>query len=85
MRPKGTARRVNRDQEAVDGLVQLSALAPQIVVMEAAGGYEEPVSDVASCLAGGISAWSYWLWAEPDESKQGAGWADDSRLRRPIG
>ncbi len=34
VRPQGTARRVNRDREAADGFVlQLSALAPQIVVM----------------------------------------------------
>ncbi len=41
VRPTGDGRQVNRDREAVDGLVRkLQDLAPQLVVMEATGGYE---------------------------------------------
>ena len=45
VRPTGEAWRVTRDQDAVDGLVlRLKDLAPQLVVVEATGGYEVPSS-----------------------------------------
>ena len=41
VRPTGESWQVGQDREAIDALVvQLKALAPQLVVMEATGGYE---------------------------------------------
>ena len=53
VRPTGEAWRVTRDQDAVDGLVlRLKDLAPQLVVVEATGGYEVPL--VATLRAAGV-------------------------------
>ena len=53
VRPTGEAWRVTRDQDAVDGLVlRLKDLAPQLVVVEATGGYEVPL--VAPLRASGV-------------------------------
>lgn len=53
LRPTGEVWRVDRSQEAVDGLVQrLQDLAPHLVVMEATGGYE--ISLVAALGAAGV-------------------------------
>ena len=43
--PAGDEWRVDLDQDALDGLVQqLKDLAPELVVMEATGGYEVPIA-----------------------------------------
>ena len=52
--PTGETWHVGLDEEAVDGLVRkLRDLAPQIVVMEATGGYESELS--AAIWTAGVS------------------------------
>lgn len=53
VRPTGDGWRVKQDQEGIDGLVlRLQELAPQLVVMEASGGYEVPLA--AALSAAGV-------------------------------
>ena len=52
VRSTGDTWRVNQDQEGMDALVlRLQSLSPQLVVMEATGGYEMPLS-IALAAAG---------------------------------
>lgn len=52
VRPAGDAWRVDLDEDGIDGLVlRLRELAPQIVVMEASGGYEVPLAAALSAAS----------------------------------